>query len=64
MLAIKGDHDDRVVPAHSLKFIAELQHELGNRLKIPLMIRVDSNAGHGAGKPISKSVNKSIDLSI
>ena len=54
-----ADHDDRVVPAHSYKFIAELQHRLGRSpatWDIPMMIRVDTNSGHGAGKPVSKWV--------
>lgn len=51
-----GDHDDRVVPAHSFKFAARLQ-ELGNK-KNPLLIRIDKNAGHGAGKPTSKIIDE------
>lgn len=57
MLVVTADHDDRVVPAHSYKFIAELQYRLGKKLpNTPLMIRIDSNSGHGAGKPVSKWV--------
>ncbi|RIJ77259.1 S9 family peptidase [Nakamurella silvestris] len=48
-LICTGDHDDRVVPAHSLKFGAELQHTYhGER---PILLRIDTRAGHGAGKP-------------
>ncbi|OTF71816.1 hypothetical protein BLA29_012968, partial [Euroglyphus maynei] len=55
MLVVTADHDDRVVPAHSYKFISELQYRLGKKLpRTPLMIRIDSNSGHGAGKPVSK----------
>jgi prolyl oligopeptidase len=44
-----GDHDDRVVPAHSLKFGAQLQHCQGG--PGPVLLRVDTRAGHGMGKP-------------
>ncbi|MEL6392986.1 MAG: prolyl oligopeptidase family serine peptidase [Bacteroidota bacterium] len=55
-----ADHDDRVVPAHSFKFAARLQeaHEGEN----PVLIRIETDAGHGAGKPISKSIEEQADL--
>jgi prolyl oligopeptidase len=59
-LVTTADHDDRVVPAHSYKFIAELQdkHEGG----VPVMIRIDVNAGHGAGMPLSKALDLTADI--
>ncbi|HET6244313.1 MAG: S9 family peptidase [Bacteroidetes bacterium] len=58
-LVITGDHDDRVVPAHSFKFIAELQEKQTG--KEPVLIRIDVNAGHGAGKPVSKQIDEAAD---
>lgn len=49
-----GDHDDRVVPAHSFKFAARLQEF--HQGEAPVLIRIDTNAGHGAGKSISKQI--------
>jgi prolyl oligopeptidase len=55
-----ADHDDRVVPAHSYKFIAQLQQkQAGDN---PVLIRIDVNAGHGAGMPMSKMIDLSTDL--
>lgn len=48
-LITTGDHDDRVVPAHSFKFAATMQHAQAG--DAPILIRIDTNAGHGAGKP-------------
>lgn len=55
-----ADHDDRVVPAHSFKFAAKLQasHSGEN----PVIIRIDTNAGHGAGKPTSKIIEEQADI--
>jgi len=55
-----GDHDDRVVPAHSFKFVAELQDKnVGNN---PMLIRIDVNAGHGAGKSVQQTINENADI--
>jgi prolyl oligopeptidase len=55
-----GDHDDRVVPAHSFKFAAELQAK--NNGPWPQLIRIETNAGHGAGTPISKTIDQWADI--
>nr|WP_315253393.1 prolyl oligopeptidase family serine peptidase [uncultured Flavobacterium sp.] len=55
-----GDHDDRVVPAHSFKFAAELQEkQTGTN---PVLIRIDINAGHGAGKSVAATIQESCDI--
>ncbi|MGO4818554.1 prolyl oligopeptidase family serine peptidase [Flavobacterium sp. W22_SRS_FP1] len=55
-----GDHDDRVVPAHSFKFAAELQEKQdGNH---PTLIRIDVKAGHGAGKSVSATIQENVDI--
>jgi prolyl oligopeptidase len=55
-----GDHDDRVVPAHSFKFAAELQDkQTGNN---PTLIRIDVKAGHGAGKSVSATIQENVDI--
>lgn len=55
-----GDHDDRVVPAHSFKFAAELQSkQSGNN---PTLIRIETDAGHGAGTPVSKTIDQYADI--
>ncbi|WP_144391609.1 prolyl oligopeptidase family serine peptidase [Pleionea sediminis] len=59
-LITTGDHDDRVVPAHSFKFAAELQeHQSGSN---PTLIRIETNAGHGAGTPTSKRIEQAADI--
>ena len=55
-----ADHDDRVVPAHSFKFAAELQAK--GKGSNPYLIRIDKKAGHGAGKPTSKQIEEWADI--
>jgi len=59
-LVTTGDHDDRVVPAHSFKFAAELQEkQTGTH---PTLIRIETKAGHGAGTPVSKTIEQYADI--
>ena len=59
-LVTTGDHDDRVVPAHSFKYAAELQDKQEGTN--PTLIRIETNAGHGAGKPTSKIIEEYADI--
>jgi prolyl oligopeptidase len=57
-----GDHDDRVVPAHSFKFAAELQaKQAGDN---PVLIRIDVKAGHGAGKSVAATIQENVDMQV
>ena len=58
-LVTTGDHDDRVVPAHSYKFAAHLQDK--NESEYPTLIRIERSAGHGAGTPVSKIISQYAD---
>jgi len=59
-LVTTADHDDRVVPAHSFKYISRLQeYNAGN---LPVLIRIETKAGHGAGKPTAKVIEEYTDL--
>ena len=58
-LILTGDHDDRVVPSHSFKFAARLQEvQAGDE---PVLIRIETRAGHGAGKPTAKVIDEHAD---
>jgi len=59
-LVTTGDHDDRVVPAHSFKFAAALQDKQSG--SNPTLIRIETNAGHGAGTPVAKTIEQYADI--
>ena len=59
-MVMTGDHDDRVVPAHSFKFAATLQEKQTGAA--PVLIRIDTKAGHGSGKPVAKQIEEFSDL--
>lgn len=63
MMILTGDHDDRVVPLHTYKYIAELQHKAGHIPgQSPLLARVDIDSGHGAGMPTAKIIQQTTDV--
>ena len=59
-LVTTGDHDDRVVPGHSFKFAAALQAAQAG--DAPVLIRIDTDAGHGMGKPVDKLIDERADV--
>ena len=59
-MVLTGDHDDRVVPGHSLKFAAALQHAQAG--EPPVLLRVETSAGHGGGKPTAKQIEERSDV--
>ena len=60
IMVTTADHDDRVVPAHSFKYAATLQ--AANTGNAPKLIRIETKAGHGAGKPLSKQIEEWTDM--
>ena len=60
MLVTTADHDDRVVPAHSFKYAATLQEAQSG--DAPVLIRIETKAGHGAGKPTAKIIEEQADI--
>lgn len=63
MLVVTSAHDDRVVPAHSFKFIARLQYNLGKKFPTtPFLVRIDTNFGHGGGKPVAQLIDDYADI--
>lgn len=62
LLVMTAETDDRVVPMHSHKFVAEVQHAAGGASKNPLLERVETRAGHGMGKPTSKLIAEAADV--
>ena len=59
-LIVTGDHDDRVIPGHSFKFAASMQAAQGG--DAPILIRIETSAGHGAGKPTAKQIAEGTDI--
>jgi len=59
-LAITGDHDDRVVPMHTFKFMATLQEDQAG--SNPVIVRIETKAGHGGGKPTAKVIDEAADI--
>ncbi|MBI3679954.1 MAG: S9 family peptidase, partial [Acidobacteria bacterium] len=60
VLIMTADHDDRVVPAHSFKYGAALQHS--QQGEAPILLRIETSAGHGGGKPTSKRLEEDLDI--
>ncbi|KAF0975107.1 hypothetical protein FDP41_005860 [Naegleria fowleri] len=62
VLVTTANHDDRVVPHHSFKYTAQLQHVAGPVNEAPLLIRIETSAGHGAGKSLQKVIEEMADI--
>ena len=61
VLVTTGDHDDRVHPGHSFKYTAAMQ-TANPDAELPTLIRIETKAGHGAGKPMSKVIEETADV--
>jgi len=63
VLVTTADHDDRVVPLHSFKYVATLQHVQGSAASqvLPLVVRIDCESGHGHGKPMDKVLQEAAE---
>lgn len=62
LLVLTAETDDRVVPMHSHKLIAEMQHAAGGQSENPILERIETRAGHGLGKPTSKLIDEAADV--
>lgn len=68
MLITTADHDDRVVPLHTYKYVAELQYQVGQlqmeagKTEAPILARINKNAGHGSGKPTKMIIQEEADI--
>lgn len=62
LLVLTAETDDRVVPMHSHKFVAEMQHAAGGTSTNPILERIETRAGHGMGKPTSKLIDEAADI--
>jgi len=62
LLVLTAETDDRVVPMHSHKFVAEMQHAAGGSSAAPILERIETRAGHGMGKPTSKLIDEAADV--
>ena len=62
LLITTAETDDRVVPMHSLKLAAALQHAAGGTSDDPILVRIETRAGHGLGKPVSKLIDEAADV--
>ena len=64
MFVSTGDHDDRVVPLHSYKYVAELQYQAGDSMDIdhPILVRVNEDQGHSGGGSTAEMIQENADV--